>query len=122
MPDIGNNAAMRDGDWKLVRPMIEGSRFFRPELCEGPEDEARTKAFVEADMQHKADPASVRDVLPVPRLKKLEPEPLELYNLAQDPGEANDLAAQDPDRVHRMQTALENWFESVEAGRATISD
>jgi len=122
MPDIGNNAAMRDGDWKLVRPMISGSRFFRPELCVGPEDEARTKAFVEADIRHKADPASVTGTLPVPRLKKLEPEPLELYNLAEDPGEANDLAAREPDRVHRMQTALENWFEDVERERATISD
>ncbi|MEZ5394231.1 MAG: sulfatase-like hydrolase/transferase [Bryobacterales bacterium] len=120
LPDIGNNAAMRDGDWKLVRPMISGSRFFRPELCEGPEDEARTKAFVEADIRHKADPASVEDILPVPRLKKLSPEPLELYNLADDPGEANDLAAQEPDRVHRMQVALENWFEDIEADRATI--
>ncbi len=120
MPDVGNNAAMRDGDWKLVRPMISGSRFFRPELCEGPEDEARTKAFVEADIRHKADPASVTDVLPVPRLKKLEPEPLELYNLREDPGEQSDLAAQEPDRVHRMQVALENWFEDIERER-TIS-
>jgi arylsulfatase A len=122
VPDIGNNAAMRDGDWKLVRPMISGSRFFRPELCEGPEDESRTKAFVEADIRHKADPASVTDVLPVPRLKKLQPEPLELYYLADDPGEANDLAPQEPDRVHRMQVALENWFADVERDRATIGD
>jgi len=64
----------------------------------------------------------VTGTLPVPRLKKLEPEPLELYNLAEDPGEANDLAAREPDRVHRMQTALENWFEDVERERATISD
>ena len=122
IPDIGNNAAMRDGDWKLVRPMISGSRFFRPELCESPEDELRTKAFVEADIRHKADPSSVTDILPVPRLKKLEPEPLELYNLADDPGESKDLAAQEPDRVHRMQVALENWFEEVEREREAIAE
>jgi hypothetical protein len=111
---------MRDGDWKLVRPMIAGSRFFRPELCEGPEDEARTKAFVEADIRHKADPASVTEILPVPRLKRLQSEPLELYNLADDPGEMNDLAAQESDRVHRMQLVLENWFADIERERATI--
>ncbi len=121
-PDIGTNAAMRDGDWKLVRPMIEGTRFFTPELCESPEDVARTTAFVEADLKHKEDPAAVQSILPVPRLKKLQPEPPQLYNLAEDPGETNDLAAADPDRVSRMLGALEQWFEEVEAERATIDE
>ena len=121
-PDVGTNAAMRDGEWKLVRPMIEGTRFFKPELCESPEDVERTKAFVEADMKHKEDPAAIRDILPVPRLKRLEPEPPQLYRLSDDPGETRDLAAAEPDRVHRMLGELERWFEDVEASRASIDE
>ena len=37
-PDIGTNAAMRDGNWKLLQPMISGTRFFRDELCKSEED------------------------------------------------------------------------------------
>ncbi len=119
-PNVGTNAAVRDGDWKMVRPMIEGTRFFSNDLCESDEDVARTAAFVEADCKHKEDPASIAGILPVPHLKPQDPEPPELYNLAEDSGETNDLAAANPDRVHRMLHELDNWFESVEADRATI--
>ena len=44
---------MRDGDWKLVRPMISGTRYFSKELYVSEEDELRTKAFTDADTQHK---------------------------------------------------------------------
>ncbi len=119
-PDVGTNAAVRDGEWKLVRPMIRGTRFFRDELCVSDEDRARTAAFVEADMKHKENPLAVRSVLPVPRLKRQEPEPPELYNLVEDPGEHSDLAVAHPDRVWRMLGQLEQWFERVEAERNTI--
>ncbi len=36
-----------------------------------------------------------------------------LYNLAEDPREQHDLAAQQPDRVRQMQAALEAWQRSV---------
>ena len=121
-PDVGTNAAVRDGDWKLVRPMIEGTRFFKPELCESPEDVARTRAFVEAEMKHKENPAAIQDILPIPRLKKLQPEPPQLYSLTDDPGEERDLAQVEPDRVSRMLRDLEQWFEDVEAERATIDE
>lgn len=120
-PDIGTNAAVRDGDWKLVRPLIQGTRFFRDELCVSPEDRARTGAFIEADLKHKENPENVRDILPVPRLVPQEPEPPELYNLADDPGEEADLASRHPDRVRRMLGELEAWFEQVEAERKTIA-
>ena len=119
-PDVGTNAAVRDGDWKLVRPMIRGTRFFRDELCVSDEDRARTAAFIEADMKHKENPLSVSSLVPVPRLMAKEPEPPELYNLADDPGEQRDLAAQHPDRVRRMLGQLEQWFTEVEADRSTI--
>ena len=119
-PDVGTNAAVRDGDWKLVRPLIRGTRFFREELCVSDEDWRRTAAFIEADMRHKQNPLSVRSVLPVPRLRPQRPEPPELYDLAQDPGERHDLAAEHPDRVRRMLGQLEEWFEAVEADRGSI--
>jgi hypothetical protein len=40
-----------------------------------------------------------------------------LYNLEADPGEKNNLAGDEPDRLHRMLVELENWFESVEKDR-----
>ncbi len=119
-PDVGTNAAVRDGDWKLVRPMIRETRFFSDESCVSDEDRLRTAAFIEADMKHKENPAAVRKTLPVPRLKPREPEPPELYNLATDPGEQHDLAAGHPDRVRKMLGDLEDWFEEIEADRRSI--
>lgn len=119
-PDIGTNAAMRDGNWKLVRPMIRGTRFFSDELCVSDEDRARTAAFVEADIKHKENPASVRAVLPVPNLKPQRPEPPELYDLSSDPGEQHDIASEHPERVRRMLACLEEWFEDVERDRKSI--
>lgn len=119
-PDGGTNAAMRDGGWKLVRPLIRGTRFFRDELCVAGEDRARTAAFVEADLKHKENPQAVRGTLPVPRLRPQAPEPPQLFNLAEDPGEERDLAARFPDRVRRMLGELEEWFAEVEADRQTI--
>ena len=111
---------MRDGDWKLVRPMISGTRYFSKELFVSEEDERRTKAFTDADTRHKRDPQSVTELLPIPRVKLPALEPPELYNLAEDPGEQCDRAAEHPDRVSRMLGELETWFEGVEAERRTI--
>ena len=120
VPDIGTNAAMRDGDWKLVRPMISGTRYFSKELYVSEEDELLTKAFTDADTQHKRDPQSVAELLPIPRVKLPSPEPPELYNLSQDPGEQRDLASEHPERVSRMLGELETWLQDVEAERRTI--
>jgi len=120
VPNIGTNAAMRDGDWKLVRPMITGTRFFSKELYVSEEDELRTKAFVEADQQHKKDPRSISGLLPIPRVNLPEPEAPELYDLSTDPGETRNLADAHPDRTCRMLRQLETWFEDVEAERLTI--
>jgi hypothetical protein len=55
------------------------------------------------------------DRIPIPA----PPQP-ELYNIANDPCEQNDLAATDPVRVRRMMSSLESWFEDVEADRRSI--
>ncbi len=121
LPDISTNAAVRDGDWKLVRPMIRGSRFFNKDLYASPEDEALQKAFVEADLKHKENPAQIERLVAVPRLRPLAPEPVELYDLSQDPGESVNLAAAHPDRARRMLGDLETWFEAVERDRRSIA-
>ncbi len=120
VPNVGTNAAMRDGDWKLVRPMISGTRYFSKELYVSEEDELRTKAFSKADSQHKQDPQSISELLPIPRVKLPDPEPPELFNLADDPGEQTDLAKKYPERVSNMLSELDTWFEEVEAERLTI--
>jgi arylsulfatase A-like enzyme len=120
LPYVGTNAAVRDGNWKLVRPMIAGTRFFSKELYASEEDEAKMRAFVEADLLHKKDPQAVTALLPVPRIRMPPPEPPQLYDLSADPFEAEDLAAQHPERVARMLRQLESWFEDVEAERLTI--
>ena len=122
LPGLATNAAMRDGDWKLVRPLIEGTRFFNKEMLQNPEDQALVDAFVAADLKHKRDPAAVTETLPYPALRSPDPEPPELYNLADDPGEEHDLAQTNADRVHRMLRELETWFEDVETDRRTAHD
>ena len=109
-PRVEGNAAMRDGDWKLVRPAIPA-----------------TMAVTEADREidralNRRLPGRITavDTSPLPELDiGPAPEPL-LFDLAADPFEQHDLAAVHPERVRRMSAALDRWFESVEADRARI--
>jgi arylsulfatase A len=109
-PLVTSNAAMRDGQWKLVRPAIREAmqvpdlQWLRVSMYE-PEH------FIEKGVM--GGPYPDRDVPP--------PPPPELYNIAQDPLERQNLADQEPERVGRMMCDLETWFEEVEAERATIA-
>lgn len=120
---MGTNAAVRDGDWKMVRPMISGPRFFAKDLYASEEEEAKMRSFVEADLLHKKDPQAITGLVLVPRIRMPPPEPPEppeLYDLSADPFERDDIAARHPDRMARMLRSLEAWFEDVEAERLTI--
>ena len=122
-PSVSTNAAVRDGEWKLVRPMIAGTRYYQnPDLFVSEEDAARTAAFIEADIKHKENPVSVTELLPVPNIKYPAAEKPQLYNLADDPGEQFDVADRHPELTRRLLADLETWFESVEAERRTIDD
>lgn len=122
-PSVSTNAAVREGDWKLIRPMITGTRYYQnPELFVSDEDAVRTAAFIEADMKHKENPNSISELLPVPNIKYPAAEEPELYNLALDPGEKYNMAHQCPDIAHRLLIELETWFESVETDRLSIED
>ncbi|HUS48207.1 MAG TPA: sulfatase-like hydrolase/transferase [Phycisphaerae bacterium] len=110
-PLVTCNAAMRDGDWKLVRPVIAEAmavpdiKWLRVSMYE-PEH------FIANGIIREGDP---------PRQVPLPP-PAQLFNLADDPLEQHDLAAEHPQRVSKMLRELETWFEEVEAERATIRD
>lgn len=106
------NAAIRDGDWKLVRPAIRQAM----EITEADRNWLRVSMYEpEYFIQHgiiRGEPE--REVPP--------PPPPELFNLREDPLEQHNLADRYPERVRSLLCALETWFEQVEAERATIQD
>lgn len=110
-PVVISNAAIRDGDWKLVRPAIKETmsvtdiKWLEVSMY-------NYEYFVEHGIIREPDP---------PRTIPPPPAP-ELYNIAEDPLERQNLADKYPDIVHRLLRELEAWFEDVEADRATIKD
>lgn len=105
------NAAMRDGDWKLVRPIINEA-MATPDIHWLGVSMYEPEHFIENGIIRKPDPP--REVPP--------PPPPELYNIALDPLERENLAAVYPERAATMLRALETWFEEVDAERRTIHD
>ena len=110
-PLVTCNAAYRDGDWKLLRPVIR-------EAMHIPGDD-----LVWNDVM-RYEPQKLPRIIttPEPPREIPPPPPPQLYNIAADPQEQTDLAAEHPDRAARMLRELETWFEQVEAERATIDD
>jgi arylsulfatase A-like enzyme len=104
------NAAMRDGDWKLVFPIIPEAMQLYGELKWLELSMENPQYFVENGLLTDALPA--RDVPPAGKP--------ELYNITEDPEERHNLADMHPLRVQTMRLALEKWFEEVEAERRTI--
>ena len=110
-PLCETNAAFRDGDWKLVRPIIK-------------ETMSLTEEDLRVDRALKYEPDTIEAVsrTPEPEREVPAPPPPELYNVAQDPSEQNNLADAEPDRAAKMLRELETWFEKVEAERRAIDD
>ncbi len=105
------NAAMRDGNWKLVRPAIS-------ELMEVSRED------LGMDVDAKYHPEKYTEIAggPLPELSSYAVPLAQLFNLSSDPLERNDLAEQYPERVSRMTDQLAAWFEEVELERRTIKD
>lgn len=109
-PLVESNAAIRDGDWKLVRPEI-AEAVDTPDMRWLDVSMYEPEFFVEGGVFEGEPPRQV----PPP------PKP-ELYNIADDPLERRNLAEERPELASRLLTKLENWFEEVEAERRTIDD
>lgn len=104
-----SNAAMRDGDWKLVRPAIdETMQVSPPDLAMDIDSKYHPERY--NAIVNDGEPTRVWGVVPSPQL----------FNLRHDPQERHDLAAQHPGRVTRMDADLTRWFEDVESERRRI--
>jgi arylsulfatase A len=109
------NAAMRHGDWKLVRPALDI-------VFASDADKQLSDDYIEKDIEYKYHPENITEKFNWPEPKKIVPEPPapELYDLSVDPGETNDVAAANPVIASQMLTQLEAWFEEVESERQAI--
>jgi len=105
------NAAFRDGDWKLIRPVIKEAMAV-PDIEWLKVSMYEPEHFIENGVIQEPDPPRE-----VPR-----PPPPQLYNIADDPMEKTDLAGRHPERVSKMLRELETWFEEVDAERRAIDD
>lgn len=105
-PVVTCNAAMRDGDWKLVRPQI-------------PEAMHLSDQDIAVDHAIKHFPEQFDDIVRDPEPPRTIPDapPALLFNIADDPFEQNNLAEQNPAKVDTMVSALERWFADVEQDR-----
>lgn len=106
-PVASCNAAMRAGDWKLVYPKIP-SAFEIPAA-----DQALDRELKYHPERHKK---IVTGPLPDRELPEVPPVP-QLFNIAADPLERNDLAEREPERARSMAAELSHWFEQVELER-----
>ncbi len=112
-----SNAAVRDGDWKLVRPALP----LEPSTEEG---RKLAEEYVLLDIEYKYEPENVTEIRRWPEPERViddPPRPV-LYNIADDPLEERDLWDDEPQRAARMLNDLENWFEDVETERRSIPD
>ncbi len=110
-PIITSNAAMRDGNWKLVRPPILET------LSVAPSDLRMDKAL-------KYEPEKFTDICrdPEPMRKIPSPASPQLFSLKDDPFEKYNLFFKYPERVRKMSKGLEKWFEEVEGERRRIEE
>jgi len=110
-PVGSGNAAMRDGPWKLIRPVIRESMQL-------------TRADLDLDRRLKYEPEGITDICrdPEPERSIPDPPPALLFNIEEDPFERKDLANEHPGLVDRMQRQLDDWFDAVEADRLSIPD
>ena len=106
-----SNAAFRRGPWKLVRPRI-------------PETVMNGKEDAEVDYALKYRRETITDITRTPEPARTipPPKPPELYNIADDPREQNDVAGTYPEIAGAMLADLERLFAEVEAERHTIND
>ncbi len=111
-PILECNAAIREGDWKLVRPAIPAALSITQEDCSW----LQISMY---DYEYFVAHGLIQEPFPEPEITALPPP--ELYNIAQDPLEQHNLAPQHPEIVRRLLRELENWFDEVERERLRIN-
>ena len=112
-----SNAAIRAGDWKLVRPAL-------PLGPATPADQRLMDDYVLRDIAYKYEPERISEIADwrePERVIDAPPDPM-LFNVAEDPLEAHNLWTTEPARGARLLNELENWFDEVEAERRSIPD
>jgi arylsulfatase A len=95
------NAAVRDGNWKLVWPMRDGGDRKEPE-----DNLWYQRGLTSAHRFCAIDPT-------LPSWPIGPPLPPQLYDLEQDPGETRNLADLHPDVVARLSSIGDAWFAEV---------
>lgn len=111
------NAAMRDGEWKLVYP---GARFANIFYREDVKRSAQIEADPDSYLDHVTEPYGRHaGEIAVSYVTNSEPE---LYNLRSDPLEHDDLALRFPRRVDSMKQALADWFAEVDHELCSIDE
>jgi arylsulfatase A len=127
-----HNAAVRDGDWKLLCPAA-GNYLLNLDSPKGytdaelgdyctlvagrsPEASGVVPPRREGWQNVQQYAEHLKEVVTRPKpdgagLWKPQPQ---LFNLAEDPGETNDLAQAHPDVLQRLQGKLEDWFSRIE--------
>lgn len=109
-PVAGCNAAVREGNWKLVYPPI-------PEAMRvSPEDLA-------VDNELKYQPERHLSITPG-EPQRTVPQALapELYDLGSDPSEETDVAVERPTHLARLKRMMEDWFAEVDTERRQLPD
>ncbi len=105
-PNLGSNAAARDGNWKLVHAPIR-------EYLDLPAHE------IDMDVEIKYKPELYAKLVEEP----IDPRPeivvpiVELYDLSKDGEEKANIACVETARVQAMESQLRKWFAEVERDR-----
>ncbi len=104
-PICNCNSAMRDGPWKLTWPYPAEARYKSPE-----DNRWYFEQFERPHFETSVQYLYLHQDVPIPD------KPM-LYNVEMDPSESEDLAEKYPERLAKMQSELENWFDDVESER-----
>jgi hypothetical protein len=100
---------VRSGDWKLIYPEI-------PEAMKVHDVEWLQVSMYEPEYFEEngiiLDPDPHRTLSP--------PAQPQLFNIAEDPLELTDRAADNPEIVRRLKEKIENWFDDVENDRSRL--